>query len=114
MKKLAITLLLAALPAVAAVNSTDRHLMVKLGRGDTSEIDLARRVEPKATHADVKAFAQRMVSDHGRSFEKLERLARAEKVHLEGGMDAEHKQFAAKLAKRGWERRTTERTSTRW
>jgi putative membrane protein len=99
MKILTIASLLFAVSAFAAVSRTEEHLMVKLGQGNTSEVDLAKIVEPKATNAEVKAFAQRMISDHGAGFEKLEKFAHAEHVKLEGGMDAEHKEFAAKLAK---------------
>jgi putative membrane protein len=100
MKHLFISTLLFATSAVAAMSPTDHHLMVKLGQGNTSEVDLAKIVEPKATNTEVNEFAQRMISDHSKAFEKLERIAGAEHVKLEGGMDAEHKEFAAKLAER--------------
>ncbi|HSP33657.1 MAG TPA: DUF4142 domain-containing protein [Thermoanaerobaculia bacterium] len=101
MKKLSVFLLATAfaLTASAAVNSKDRKTMEKLGQGESSEVDLAKIVEPKATSADVKEFARRMISDHGKAFDKLERLAKEEKVSLKSGMDKEHKKFAATLAK---------------
>ena len=73
--------------------------MDKLGQGESSEVDLAKIVEPKATATDVKEFARRMIDDHGRGYEKLEAIGKSEKVSVKGGMDAEHKKFAATLAK---------------
>ena len=89
-----------ALTAAASVNRSDRNTMIKLGQGDTSEVDLAKIVEPKATNADVKAFAKRMIDEHTKAFDELERIAKAEKVTLKGGMDSEHKKFASELAKK--------------
>ena len=99
MKLLSIASLLFAVSAFAAVSPTEQHLMVKLGQGNTSEVDLAKVVEPKATNVEVKDFAKRMISDHGAAFEKLEKFAHAQHVKVKGGMDAEHKKFEAKLAK---------------
>ena len=89
-----------AVSASAALSSTDRKTMLKLGQGDSSEVDLAKLVVPKATNEEVKDFAQRMISDHGKSFDRLDEIARAEKVTLKGGMDAEHKKFAKQLSKK--------------
>ena len=73
--------------------------MIKLGQGESSEVVLARIVEPKATASDVKEFAHRMIDDHSRGWDKLEAIAKHEGVTLVGGMDAEHREFEAKLAK---------------
>jgi len=100
MKHLWILSLALTLTAAALVTSTDHKIMRKLGQGDTSEVDLAKIVEPKATNAEVKAFAKRMIEDHSRAFENLEKIAKEEKVKLESGMDSEHKKFAAELAKK--------------
>ncbi len=66
-----------AIPAAAALNSKDRKTMTKLGQGDTSEVDLAKLVVPKATNEEVKDFAQRMITDHSKAFDKLDELAKA-------------------------------------
>jgi putative membrane protein len=100
MKLLSIASLLFAVSAFGALHSNDRHLMVKLGRGDTSEVGLARIVEPKATDHEVREFAHRMISDHSAAFDQLREIARHEHVRLEGGMDAEHQRFAAKLRRK--------------
>ena len=101
MKQLSVFLftLTFAVTASAALSSKDRKTMVKLGQGNTSEVDLAKDVLPNATSPDVKEFAQRMIDDHSKAFDRLSELAKAEKVTLKTGMDAEHKKFAAKLAK---------------
>ena len=85
--------------AFAKLDSSDRKLVEKLGQGDSSEVDLAKAVEPHATNPEVKAFARRMVNDHTKAFNDLDRIADAEKAPMKSGMDAEHKEFAAKLSK---------------
>ncbi len=92
-------LLMISATAFAKLNSTDRQLMEKLGQGDSSEVDLAKLVKQHAEHPRVIDFAQKMIDDHGTSFKELDRIADSEKAPLKGGMDAEHKEFAAKLAR---------------
>lgn len=84
---------------MAALDSGDRKVVQKLSQGNSSEIDLAKIVEPRLTHADAKAFAARMIEDHGKALKSLDHIADAEKAPMKTGMDAEHKEFAAKLAK---------------
>jgi putative membrane protein len=101
MKRLiCICTVLIATSLFAKTNSEEKELMVKLGQGNASEVDLARIVEPKATNPDVKAFARQMIADHGKAFEQLEGMAREENVTLKSGMDAEHVKFASTLAAR--------------
>lgn len=96
---IAVAISFTAAAASAKLGSSDRKLMEKLGQGDSSEVELAKIVKPNTEHAGVKDFAQKMIDDHSKAFSELDKIADAEKAPLKSGMDAEHKKFAAKLAK---------------
>ena len=99
MKHLWIGSLLFSFSLFAAAGSSDQKLMVKFGQGDASEVELAKIVASNATTAEAMDFANLMIADHSRAFDRLQKIASAENVTLSRGMDDEHQKFAAKLAK---------------
>ena len=64
-------------PAPAPSPNVDDRLFVQLvGQGGLSEVEVARLAVSKARHAEVKAFAQRMIDDHSKANGALEQAAR--------------------------------------
>jgi putative membrane protein len=65
-----------------------------------AEIRLAKLAETKAANAEVKSFAQRMVTDHTRLNEQLESVAKQQNLQLPQGeqLNSEHQQLADRLS----------------
>lgn len=53
----------------------DRAFTMKAAQSNMMEIELGRLASRKATNADVKAFAQRMVTDHSTASQRLMSIA---------------------------------------
>jgi putative membrane protein len=82
--KLFLTATLSAVGAVAlaaADKISADDFVKKAGEAGTAEVDMGRLGAAKATNADVKAFAQRMVKDHTKANEEL--MAAAKKKGLQ-------------------------------
>ena len=63
--------------APAAQRSTvDQEFVTKALEGGTKEVAMGKLAAQKATNADVKAFANRMVTDHSKSVAELAALTR--------------------------------------
>lgn len=61
---------------------TDSDFLMKANEGGMKELAAGKLGVEKGNHADVKAFAQRMVTDHGKANEELMALAKAKNVTL--------------------------------
>jgi putative membrane protein len=76
---LSASLLLAASSVVAfaqnAASDDDKHFVESALKGGMAEIDLGKLAADKGASADVKAFGQKMVTDHGRLGEKMKTVA---------------------------------------
>ena len=83
----------------SAVSDDDRKFMDKAAIGGMAEVQLANAVMPKLTNADVKSFADRMVTDHSKAGDELKALAASKNVTLAGDLDKEHKDDADKVMK---------------
>ena len=79
---LTVALLLAAPAAFAAVSSADRSFLQHEAQGASYELAIAQLAQQKATRPDVKAYAQRIVSDHEQANAELSKLAQSKGVSL--------------------------------
>ncbi len=61
--------------AQGQLSGQDRTFTMKAAEGGMMEVELGRMASQKATNPDVKAFAQRMVTDHGKANQKLMSIA---------------------------------------
>jgi putative membrane protein len=52
--------------------SQDQKFVMEAAQGSLMEVELGRVASQKASNADVKAFAQRMVTDHGTASTRLQ------------------------------------------
>ncbi|HEY9421411.1 MAG TPA: DUF4142 domain-containing protein [Thermoanaerobaculia bacterium] len=62
------------------LSAQDRTFTMRAAEGSMMEIELGRLAAQKATNADVKAFAQRMVTDHGKASQRLMTIATQNKI----------------------------------
>jgi putative membrane protein len=67
-------------------------------KGGMAEVELGRLAAQIAQSDAVKQFAQRMITDHGKSNDELTSLARSKKVTLPSDVGATHKATKDRLA----------------
>ena len=83
---LAVLLTLAAPAAFAAVSAADHSFLTHEAQGSAYELAIAQLAAQKATRNEVKAYAQRIVSDHEQANMALQQLAQSKGVPLPTGM----------------------------
>jgi putative membrane protein len=88
MNKPIITLVatLVAMPVVAA-SLTPREFVTQASAGGQAEVELGKLALQKSQAPEVRAFAQKMVDDHGKANAELASLARAKGMQLSGPND---------------------------
>lgn len=77
---------------VAAMTNDDKEFVTKAGMGGLAEVLFANLALQKAANADVKTFAQRMLTDHGVANNELAQLATAKGLALATELAGEHKE----------------------
>lgn len=90
--------LAAALPVHAQLSGDDRTFVMKAAQGGLMEVEAGKAASTKAQHAKVKAFGQRMVTDHGKANQELTALAKSKKVEVGSALDQDHKAHLDRLA----------------
>jgi len=86
-------------PAPNQTNCTDRLFAQLAAAGGMAEVDLGKLAAGKTGHDDVKAFANRMVDDHGEANDKLKDVADKSKIPLPEALDPDHQKVRADLEK---------------
>ncbi len=76
---------------LTAMTDADKEFVSKAGMGGLMEVQAGNLALQKAQSADVKAFAQRMVDDHGKANAELTQLATAKGLALATELAGEHK-----------------------
>lgn len=79
--------------------SQSKRFVWQMLLANKAEIELAQMATQRATSADVKAFAQQMVTDHARANEKLKPIAQQLGVELPTKLDSKDQKVADRLAK---------------
>jgi putative membrane protein len=79
--------------------TTDQVFVKDAAIGGMAEVALGQLASTKATNDKVKAFAQRMVMDHGKANDELKTLASSKNMTLPATVDAKHKATHDRLAK---------------
>jgi putative membrane protein len=79
--------------------SPDEMFVLDVASDGTAEVELGNLASEKATSDDVKKFAQRMVTDHGKANDDLKTLAQSKNILLPATVDAKAKATHDRLAK---------------
>jgi putative membrane protein len=66
------------------------EFMTEAASGGMMEVELGRIAQQKAQHADVKSFAQMMVTDHTKANDELKALAGTKNIVLPDSMSKDH------------------------
>lgn len=75
----------------SALSPDDKEFLSKAGMGGLAEVQMGNLALQKASSADVKAFGQRMVTDHSKANEELQALATAKGAALPTELTGEMK-----------------------
>ena len=65
-----------------------------------AEVELSRMALNKATSADIKTFAQKLIDDHGAAGEKLKSIASGHPISWPAQLDDKYRKTADELAKK--------------
>ena len=71
-----------AFAASSGVSHSDKNFFEKAAKAGTEEVAVSQAALPHLTNAEVKAFAQMMISDHSGANEELKALAARKAVTL--------------------------------
>ena len=85
--------------AAQAKSGKEVSFLQKAAEGGKMEVELGNLALQRASNADVKTFAQRMVDDHTKANQQLEELASRKGITLKEREGAAAKQTMAKLSK---------------
>lgn len=89
-----------AAPARAKTLSTqDRKFVETAGEAGAAEVEMAKVAMERADSSDVKSFASRMVSDHQKAGDDLEKIASSKGVNIDDHMSAKDRAELDRLHK---------------
>jgi putative membrane protein len=83
----------------AAASNPDRGFVEKAAMGGMAEVELGNLAQQKASSAEVKQFAARMVEDHGKANDELKQLASSKGIPLPTALDRKHRSDMDRLGK---------------
>ena len=79
------------------LSAGDEKAVKDMAQADINEIAAGKIALSKAQSSEVKAFAQKMVDDHGAALTQVQAVAQQKGVTLPTEPDAKHKAMATKL-----------------
>jgi putative membrane protein len=77
--------------AKSVTGGTDEDFMKDTAMAGSAEVELGKLASTKAANAEVKKFAQMMVTDHTKAGTELKALAAKKNLTLPADMDSSHK-----------------------
>ena len=83
----------------AKLTSADRKAITDMAMSNMAEVEMGKLAQSKSENADIKAFATKMVDDHGKALTEVQTLAESKGVTLPAELDAKHKAMSARLEK---------------
>jgi predicted outer membrane protein len=83
----------------AKLGSGDEKAVKDMAMADMAEVATGKLAQSKGQSAEVKAYGQQMIDDHGAALAKVQALAQARGVTLPTELDSKHKAMSAKLEK---------------
>jgi len=85
---------------VSALSASDKDFVMKAAIGGMAEVAGGQTATQNAANADVKAFGQRMVTDHSKAGDELKQLATTKGLALPTAPDADHQKKLDALSKK--------------
>jgi len=85
--------------SAAKLTAADRKAIMDMGMSNMAEVEMGKLAQSKSQNAEVKAFAQKMIDDHGKALTEVQTLAQSKGVTLPTELDAKHKAMSDRLAK---------------
>jgi putative membrane protein len=85
--------------ARASNADNDREFVEKMGQVNLAEVKLGQLAAERASNAQVKQFARRMVSDHEKANAELKQVASKMAVQVPAALDAKHQELHDRLSK---------------
>jgi putative membrane protein len=83
---------------ISTLTESEKIFIMKTAQGGMAEVGLGTMAAQDAANADVKAFANRMFSDHGKANDELKSLAVNKGIALPTELDPEHKSKQQELS----------------
>ena len=83
--------------ASGALSGDDRTFVMKAAQGGMAEVELGKVAQERASSDAVKQYAQRMVTDHGKSNEELKSIVGGKGVNLPSAPDKAHQAHSEKM-----------------
>ena len=85
--------------APAPLSASDKKFMHNAALGGIAEVQMSELAVQKASNAQVKQFAEKMVTDHSKANDKLKQIATSKNVILPTAMSTAAKRETDKLSK---------------
>jgi putative membrane protein len=82
---------------MSALAGDPKTFVTKAAQGGMTEVELGKLALSKSQDADVRAFAQRMVTDHGKANAQLAAIAKSKHLAVPKSLDAEHAAMVKEL-----------------
>ena len=79
--------------------TSDQSFLNEAAAGGLAEVELGQLAAEKASNPEVKKFAERMVTDHGKANDQLKELAAQKGIELPTEPSAKHKATKERLSK---------------
>ena len=86
-------------PVVTSSGSEDIEFVLDAAQGGLAEVELGKLAAQRAQNDDVKKFAQRMVDDHSKANEQLQKIADSKSIKLPTEVDSKDKALMQRLEK---------------
>lgn len=83
---------------MSAMSPADKEFVMKAATGGRGEVQMGQEAAQKALSPDVKAFAQRMVTDHSKANDELAQLATLKGLALPTDVSQENKDASQHVA----------------
>ena len=84
----------------SSLTTPDKEFFIAASQANLAEVGLGQMARDKATSAEVKTFAERMIADHGRANEELKQLALSKGVALPAVVDKDQAKSSEDLSKK--------------
>jgi putative membrane protein len=95
--RLAVAASLAFAAPAWADDESDAEFVKKAASGGMLEVELGRHVAKNAANAEVRAFGERMVTDHGAANRELESVARSSGIAVPTELDEDQRETKERL-----------------